>query len=497
MSLLRLVGIEKAYGGVPALAGVDLTVEGGEVLGLVGENGAGKSTLIKVVAGAVRADRGEIWLDEHPLALAGPADAIRAGIAVIYQELSLCPALDATENILLGSLPRRGPFVDWRRARTLAMDWLHDLAPDVPIDVPVRHLGVGARQLVEIARALARQARLIFMDEPTASLSEREVDVLFRIVRELTARGVSVVFVTHRLEEVTAVADRIVVLRDGRKVGELPAAQATRDQLIRLMVGREVEAGAVPSSAPTDAPVVLEARGLSRRGRFADVSFQLHRGEILGLAGLVGAGRTSLLRALFGADPPEAGTVLLNGRPIVLRRPQDAIERGIFLVPEDRSRQGVVPQLSVAENVAIASWPLLARLGVVPGRAVEALAEREVHDLDIRLRSVHQPILSLSGGNQQKVVVARWLARRPTVLLLDEPTRGIDVGAKAEIYGLIRRLSAEGVAILLSTSQLPELLALAHRILVLREGRVVGELPAGASQEAVMHLATGGVADAA
>ena len=492
MSLLRLSGVTKRYGGVPVLSDVDLSVEPGEVVGLVGENGAGKSTLIKIVAGAVAADAGEIRIDEQPVAFSGPADAIRAGVAVIYQELSLCPALDAIENILLGALPTRGPFVDWPAARAEAERWLRDLAPGIPVGVPTKDLSVGSRQLIEIARALARRSRLIFMDEPTASLSDRETEFLLDIVRDLRSRGVSVVFVTHRLEEALAIADRLVVLRDGRKVGELAATEATRDDLIRLMVGRTLGQEGAPPPIPKTAEVVLEGRDLGRRGLFSGISFQVRRGEVLGLAGLVGAGRSSLLRAIFGADPVDTGTLLLDGQPVRIRNPQQAIDLGICLVPEDRGRQGLVRSMSVAENVAIASWPTLGRLGFVPDGAVARLANDQVRELDIRLRSIRQRVLSLSGGNQQKVVLGRWLALRPRVLLLDEPTRGIDVGAKAEVYQLVRDLAADGVAIVLSTSELPELLALANRSIVLRDGVAVGELPAGVSQEQVMHLATGG-----
>lgn len=491
MAVLELAGVSKRFDGVPALSSVDFAVDAGEVVGLVGENGAGKSTLIKVVAGALAPDAGVVRIDGKPALLGSPADAIRAGIAVIYQELSLAESLDATENILLGALPTRGPFVDWAAARSEARHWLDELAPGVPIDVPLRELPVAHRQLVEIARALARRARLIFMDEPTAALSEREANRLLGIVRELAERDVGVVLVTHRLEEALAVCDRIVVLRDGRNAGSLTRAEATRDKLIRLMVGRAVAEQARTEPAPS-APVVLEARNLALQGRFEGISFEVRAGEVLGLAGLVGAGRSSLLRALFGAEPLTSGAVLLDGRPIYVRRPGDAIRLGIALVPEDRRGQGLIPALSVGENLTVASWPELARAGFLLERDLETLAADQVRALDIRLRSLGQPVLTLSGGNQQKVVVGRWLARRPRVLLMDEPTRGIDVGAKTEIYELIRRQAAAGVAIILSTSELPELLALAHRIIVLREGRQVGILPGGASQEMVMQLATGG-----
>jgi ribose transport system ATP-binding protein len=491
MALLELEHVIKRYEGVPALSDVDFRVEDGEVVGLVGENGAGKSTLIKIVAGAAHPDGGEIRIDGAPMRFTSPADAIHAGIAVIYQELSLCAALDATENVLLGSLPTRGPFINWSAARSEAAAWISQLSPSLPVDRPVRDLAVGPRQLVEIARALARRARLIFMDEPTAALSERETGLLLDIVRDLKRRGVSVVFVTHRLEEALAISDQIVVLRDGRNAGGLRRDEATREDLIRLMVGRAIGHQARTPVAG-DARVVLEAKGLSLGQRLAGISFRVQAGEVLGLAGLVGAGRSSLLRALFGAEQITAGTLELGGRPVAIRRPQDAMRLGIALVPEDRRGQGLIPAMSVAENLAAASWRELAPFGLLADSKVRGLASRQVKALDIRLRSLRQRVLALSGGNQQKVVVGRWLSRRPSVLLLDEPTRGIDVGAKAEIYELIRGLAAQEVAIVISTSELPELLALANRILVLREGRIAGELAAGASQEDVMHLATGG-----
>jgi ABC-type sugar transport system ATPase subunit len=491
MPLLELEHLTKRYEGVPALSDVDFAVEQGEVVGLVGENGAGKSTLIKIIAGAVRPDDGEIRINGAPVHFTQPAHAIQAGIAVIYQELSLCATLDATENVLLGALPTRGPFVDWPAARREAGHWLRELSPALPLHVPVRELPVGPRQLVEIARSLARRARLIFMDEPTAALSEHETNRLLAIVRDLKQRGVGVVFVTHRLEEGLTISDRIVVLRDGRNAGALDRANATRERLVRLMVGREI--GAQSRSESEHGPgTVLEGRDLALVGRFSGISLAVHAGEVLGLAGLVGAGRSSLLRALFGAEPLSAGTVFLNGRVVSIRRPADAMRHRIALVPEDRRGQALLPAMSTAENVAAASWSDLAHAGFLADRDVRTLAYRQVKALDIRLRSISQRVLALSGGNQQKVVVARWLSRRPSVLLLDEPTRGIDVGAKAEIYGLVRRLAGEGVAIVISTSELPELLALANRILVLREGRMAGELPGGATQEEVMHLATGG-----
>jgi ABC-type sugar transport system ATPase subunit len=492
MPLLELERITKRYEGVPALGDVDLAVEPGEVVGLVGENGAGKSTLIKVVAGAVRPDEGEIRIDGNVVRFTQPAHAIHAGIAVIYQELSLCADLDATENVLLGALPTRGPLVDWPAARREAARWVRRLSPTLPMDVPVRQLPVGPRQLVEIARSLARRARLIFMDEPTAALSEREAKRLLEIIRELKRGGVSVVFVTHRLEEALDISERIVVLRDGRNAGTLERGTATREKLVRIMVGRELGTVEARGEQAAKGRQALEARGLAIDGRLGGISFTVSAGEVLGLAGLVGAGRSTLLRALFGAERLTAGRLFLDGQPVRVRRPLDAMRLGMALVPEDRRGQALLPALSTAENLAAASWTELARAGFLADRDVRAMAERQVKALDIRLRSVRQRVLALSGGNQQKVVVGRWLSRRPSVLLLDEPTRGIDVGAKAEIYELVRRLAADGVAIVISTSELPELLALADRILVLRDGRLVGELPAGVSQEQVMQLATGG-----
>jgi len=497
--LLEMRGISKRFGGTQALDQVDFSLDRGEVVGLLGENGAGKSTLIKILAGVHRMDQGAIFIDGKPVTLQTPQDAQRLGIAVIYQELNLTPNQTVAENVFLhhpqrmnGILGKIG-IIDHRRRERETAALLAQLGiTGLDIRRKVGELSVAFQQLTEIAKALALEARLIVMDEPTSALPDEEVEHLFEIIRRLRERGLGVVFVSHRLNEVRAICDRIVVLRDGKNAGALPVNEASDDRIIAMMVGRSIN-NLYPKRPATLGDVVLEVQGLTRRGIIEDISFHLRAGEVVGLAGLVGSGRTEVARAIFGADRIDKGTIRLNGTPVRIRSPQDARNLGIGYVPEDRKVQGLVPGMTVRDNITLAVLRQLARAGHVVDRSVlEGVARRYVHELHLRPPRTDLPVGSLSGGNQQKVVLAKWLAVDLKVLLLDEPTRGIDVGAKAEIHGLIDELAHRGMAILLTSSELPEVLAMSDRILVMSEGRLVGELSREeATQERILALASG------
>lgn len=491
--MLEMRGIRKAFPGVQALGGVDLRLAVGEVLALVGENGAGKSTLMKILAGAEGPDAGTILLDGAPVEFRSPHAARQAGIAVIHQEFNLVPGLSARENIFLGQEATRLGFVRRLAERRQAQDLVESLGGRFDVDQAVRRLSTAQQQLVEIARALVQRARVLVLDEPTAALTERETERLFDLVRDLQRQGLGLIHISHRLEEVFRIADRIQVLRDGATVGERPVAGTERAELIRLMVGRELKDEFPPRIAAPRGNLLLEATGLRRGQAVRGVDLAVRAGEILGLAGLVGAGRTETLRLLFGADRREAGSMRLHGQDLRIDSPRDAIAAGIGLLPEDRKTQGLVLGLGVRDNFALPNLGELSRCGFVrrgkERTAFDAYAER------LRLKSAgpRQPVRQLSGGNQQKIVLAKWLARRCEVLLFDEPTRGVDVGARHEIYLLLRDLAAQGKAVVLASSELPELLGLCDRLLVLREGRVVGEVvPGGAGdQERVLALAMG------
>jgi len=500
-SLERLVvrGLTKRFPGVLALDAVDVSVRRGEVLAVVGENGAGKSTLMKVLAGIVAPDAGEIELDGRPARIDSTRRALELGIALIHQEPNLADNLTAAANIRLGNEPARLGFFDSAEIEASARAALAEVGADFGPEVLVRELPVGRRQLVEIAKALARHARILLMDEPTSSLSGKESERLLEVVDELRARGVSIVYISHRLAEVKRLADRAVVLRDGRRAGELDGEHLDRESLVRLMVGRDL---ASPSARPSAAAPggerlaqpVLEVQGLvvPASPRHA-LTFEVRAGERVGLAGLVGAGRTELLRVLFGIDRPLAGRMRVGGAELAPAHPRDAIRAGVGLVPEDRKRDGLFLPLGVRENVGIATLARDARAGFVDAARERTLTAELVARLCIGTPGVDQPVEQLSGGNQQKVVLARWLATNPRLLLLDEPTRGIDVGARHEIYELIDELARQGVAVLFASSEMEELLELADRVLVMHEGRIAGELArAELDEERVMRLATGG-----
>ncbi len=488
-------GIVKTFPGVKALDGVSFDVCAGEVHALVGENGAGKSTLMKVLAGAYRADDGTIEIDGRAVTLDGPKAAEALGIGMIYQEFNLVPDLRVVDNVLLGHEPVRGAFLDRGAAIARASTVLAELGIAVPLDLPARKLTVAQQQMVEIAKSLARKARIIVMDEPTAALTEREIDALFALIGKLRAQGVAFVYISHRLEELPRISDRITVIRDGRTIETRRTAELPQHEMIAMMVGRSLAAH-FPELPPVDerAPLVLSVRGLSAQAGVAvnDVTFDVRAGEIVGLAGLVGAGRTDIVRAVAGADVPSAGEVWVQGRHVVVHSPHDAIGAGIALMTEDRKGQGLVLGMSVRENTTLAHLALFARRGFVDRKKEEATTTDEIAELRIRTPSSEQLVRNLSGGNQQKVVLAKWLIGDAAVYLFDEPTRGIDVGAKAEIYGLMVGLLARGKGIVMVSSELPEVLGMSHRVLVLREGRIAAEFArADATPERVIAAAAG------
>jgi ABC-type sugar transport system ATPase subunit len=488
--LLEMRGIVKSFPGVQALRGVNFSLQAGEVLALLGENGAGKSTLMKVLGGAFRADAGAIEIDGAVQHFASPQDSRRAGVAVIYQEFNLVPSLTACENIFLGQEPNCLGFIAQTQERRKATELFRRLGVEVDLDAPCRRLTTAQQQLVEIAKALAFQARIIVMDEPSAALTSHEVSRLFAIIEELKRHGIGVVYISHRLDEIFTVADRVTVLRDGLNVGERAINRVTRQELIELMVGRELS-DEFPKRSITIGPPRLEVSGLRRGRAVREVSLSVRRGEILALTGLVGAGRTETVRLIFGADPREAGEIRLDGRLLAIRSPHDAIAAGIGLLTEDRKLQGLVLGHAVRENFSLPNLNWLTRGGFVRFRRERDEFARFVEKLRVKVTGGEQRAGTLSGGNQQKVVLAKWLARNCDVLIFDEPTRGIDVGAKYEIYLLMNELAAQGKAILMISSELPEVLGMADRILVLHEGRVTGEIAnaRGATQEQIMKLA--------
>jgi ribose transport system ATP-binding protein len=493
-TVLEMRGISKSYPGVQALSGVSFDVRRGEVHALVGENGAGKSTLMKILAGAETKDAGEILLDGRRAEIDSPQRAMDLGISIIYQEFNLVPYLSAAENIFLGREPRsRVPgFVDFRTMHAEAQRLIDDLGVRLDIRSPVNRLSVAQQQMVEVAKATSRRARVIAMDEPSATLTEHELAHLFDLIRRLKEQGVAIIYISHRLEEIFSIADRVTVLRDGQVVGTRPVGELDRESIIRMMVGREIR-DQIPKVSVQPGPVMLELKGVTRKGALEDVSFRVRAGEVVGLAGLVGAGRTEVARVIFGADGYDSGEVLLEGKPLRVRGPRDAIDAGIGLVTEDRKAQGLILGMTVRENVTLANLDAVCRLFFIRQGLERAVAAKFVEDLRIRTPSVEQRAQNLSGGNQQKVVLAKWLFTDSKVLIFDEPTRGIDVGSKVEIYQLMNRLAAEGKAILMISSELPEVLGMSDRIVVMHEGRVAGELSREeATQEKIMHLATGG-----
>jgi ribose transport system ATP-binding protein len=490
--LLGMRGIHKRFPGVHALKDVDLKLYAGECLALLGENGAGKSTLIKMLGGAHLPDEGGISIKGNPIQIHGPQDALTAGIAVIYQEFNLVPWLSARENIFLGQEPGRVCILPAKQERERAMELLKQLGADIDPATLCCDLTVAEQQIVEIAKALATDARILVMDEPSAALSPREVEGLFKVIEGLKKRGIGIIYISHRLDEIFTVADRVTFLRDGAHVGTRAIADLTRCDMIERMVGRSIDQE-FPKVAAEIGDVQIACKGLSRGKKVQDVSLEVRRGEIVGLTGLMGSGRTETARILFGADKPESGTITMNGSELQIRNPRDAIAAGICLLTEDRKAQGLVLGQTVLENFGLPNLKSFSCCSWIDLGRERSAVEGYGRQLQIKMTGPDQVAATLSGGNQQKVVLAKWLERNAEVLLFDEPTRGIDVGAKYEIYQLMNRLAAKGKAILMISSELPEVLGMSDRIVVMHEGRIRGEITdvPNATQQDIMKIAVG------
>ena len=498
LPFLELRGITKRFPGVVALNSVSLDVRAGEVHALLGENGAGKSTLIKTIAGVYHPDAGEIHIDGQPVRIRNPHDAQALGISTIYQEFTLAPDMSVAENVFLGREPlriRALAIVDRRELTRRTREVLASLDLQIDPEATVKHLGVAQQQMVEIAKALSLDARLIVMDEPTATLTSHEIDRLFETIDRLKRRGVGIVYVSHRLDEVKAIADRATILRDGARVATVPVTSTTVDEMIRLMVGRDLK-DKFPKVAIEPGPEVLRVEQLTRKGILHGVSLHVRRGEILGIAGLVGSKRTETARAIFGADPADGGRIFLHGKQVRVRTPGDAIRNRVALVPEDRKRHGIFACLSVGENIVLSGLRQFTRRGILDVRGAKRRAGELVTALRVATPHLDKQVLDLSGGNQQKVVIAKWLTTNADLFLFDEPTRGIDVGGKVEVYRLMGELLARGAAIVMISSELPEILGMSDRILVMRDGRICGEFDrADATEERILNCALRGAPD--
>ncbi|HEV2634170.1 MAG TPA: sugar ABC transporter ATP-binding protein [Actinocrinis sp.] len=503
--ILQVSGLDKSFAGVHALRGVDFTLLPGEVHALIGENGAGKSTLIKVVTGVYRPDAGTVHYAGEPAAFRNPLEAQAAGLSTIYQEVNLVPLMSVARNLYLGREPRRAGLIDQRRMNRQAREALREYGVETDVTRPLHTLGVGAQQMVALARAVQIDARIVIMDEPTSSLEPREVETLFSVIRGLRSRAIAVVYVSHRLDELYEICDRVTVMRDGQVVHTGEMAGLERLRLISLMLGRELSTvrreGTTAFNAdrrrPAGAEPALRATGLTVRHKIGDVSFEIHPGEVVGLAGLLGSGRSETVKAVVGALPVDAGEVEIDG--VALRRPSPAAaaRAGVVMLPEDRKVEGIIPSLSVRENIVLAALPRLSRAGVVSTARQDEIVAKFMDRLRIKASSPEQRVSDLSGGNQQKVLLARWLCMNPKVLLLDEPTRGIDVGAKAEVQGLIDELARDGLAVALISSELDELIEGSDRLVVLKDGRVVAQLDGEQVTEENVLDALAGAADPA
>jgi rhamnose transport system ATP-binding protein len=488
--VVRLSGVRKAFGGVQALQDAALALYPGQITALIGENGAGKSTLVKILTGVLQPDGGAIEIGGARAQIASPLAAQKRGICAVYQESVIFDALSVAENIFMADPPRKNGALDWHAMRARAARLLETLHAPIDPDTPASQLNIGQKQLVQIARALAQDARVVIFDEPTAALSHREAEDLFKIIARLRDEGRAILFISHKFEEVFALCDRYAVFRDGAAVGEGAIADASVNQLISLMVGREMSQ-MYPAGSAKLGDEVLRVEKLGRRGEFANVSFEVRAGEILGLYGLVGAGRSEVTKALFGLTPPDEGHIVVAGEVRAIAGPAQAMQAGFALVPEDRQHQGLALTLAVGDNIALASLTQDSRLGFIDASKQHARIAALAQRLDIKTPGLDAPAQALSGGNQQKIVLAKWLARTPRILLLDEPTKGVDVGAKAAVHQSVRALADSGMAVVMVSSDLPEIMGMADRILVMRRGRVQGIVNrAGADPEAIMRLAT-------
>lgn len=497
-AVLQLQGITKSFGPVLVLQSVDLDVRPGEIHSVVGENGAGKSTLMKIAAGIHAPDAGTMLLDGRPHAPRTPRDAIVAGIAMVHQELSLAPDVSVAENMLIGSKSGKGAFMDWRGVNSLAAKTLSEFGLDIDPTAAVSSLGVGYRQVIEILKALAMDPKLVIFDEPTSSLEAHESALVLDAIRRLASGGIGVVYVSHRMDEVFSISDRITVLRDGILVGTWNAKDVAREHVINSMVGREMtelypaKADRSTLSLSKGGNELLRVEALTRRGAFSNVGFTLHRGEILGFSGLVGAGRTEVMRAVFGAEPAEGGSVFLAGKPVRFTHVSDAMDAGIAYVPEERKTDGLFLERSIEDNVLAGNFDQCSRGWWMRAELSRGLADELCTRLVVRARDTDQETSSLSGGNQQKVLLARWLATKPKVLIVDEPTRGVDVGAKGEIHRMLREYADAGNGVIVVSSEMPEIIGLCDRIVVLHEGTVAGELSGeDATEEKLVRLAVG------
>ena len=485
--ILTLKNITKEFPGVKALDDVTINIERGTIHGLVGENGAGKSTLIKVLAGIYRPNKGEIILDGKPCRFNSPIEARRAGISVVHQEIKLAEPLSVAENMFLGNVQLKNGLVDWKGMRRRAREIVEDLGMDIDINAQVSSLTVAKKQIVEIMHAINNNSRILIMDEPSAVLTDRELEVMFRIVKQLRDKGITIIYISHRLDEIFGLCSNVSVLRDGCHIDTIPVASVDRQGLINMMVGREM-GQEYPKEVGNVGGTILEVKNLSR-GILRDISFEVKSGEVFGISGLVGAGRTELARAILGIDKPESGEVYVRGKKVHYRTCADAIRDGLGLIPEDRKLQGLVQIMSVKRNTTLVNMKRVLRAGVISSSLEEKLSKEYANKLHVVTPSMETEVQYLSGGNQQKVVIAKWLFQNSEILFLDEPTRGIDVGAKAEIYRLINRMAKEGKTIIMISSEMPELLGMCDRIMVMHEGHKMGELNAAeATQAKIMAL---------
>ncbi|XOK59433.1 sugar ABC transporter ATP-binding protein [Paenibacillus elgii] len=492
--LLEMNDISKSFPGVRVLDQVTFNLTGGEVHALMGENGAGKSTLMKILGGIHRRDGGTVILKGTPCEIASPSMAQSLGIAMIHQELNLIPHLTVMENIFLGRefTYGRSGMINWGKMRQESVRFLSQLGLSIDPGIIAGELSVGQQQMIEIAKALSMNAEILVLDEPTAALTDREIEALFTVIESLKAKGVGMIYISHRMEEIFRICDRVTVMRDGHTVGTDRVADTNIDKLVKMMVGREIKDRFPKIDVAVGEPK-LEINGLSLPGKLQDISFAVRSGEIVGIAGLMGAGRTELAKALFGVTPARQGEIRVDGRPVAIRKPVDAIRAGIALVTEDRKDEGLLLNLSVKDNISLPNLKDVSSFGFVSSSKETGISDRLISQLLIKTPNGEQKVSSLSGGNQQKVVIGKWLETNPQVFILDEPTRGVDIGAKKEIYDLMNQLVSRGVAILMISSELPEVLGMSDRILVMHEGRIAGEFARGeATQEKIMHCATGG-----